>query len=68
MRANAQTQKLPLDLSLLQMQSLIKNDVEAKVKNEILDPVLGKGKSSVFADIELEIVTDARTRLARLTS
>lgn len=57
LRANAQIQSPPLDVSLLQMQSLIKNDVETKVKNKILDPVLGKGKSSVFADIELEIVS-----------
>ena len=55
LRANAQTQ--PLDLSLLQMQSLIKNEVEATIKDEILGPVLGKGKSSVFADIELEIIS-----------
>lgn len=57
LRANAQTQSPPLDVSLLEMQSLIKNDVETRIKNEILVPVLGKGRSSVFADIELEIVS-----------
>ncbi len=57
LRANAQIQTPTLDVSLLQMQSLIKNDVETKIKNEILVPVLGKGKSSVFTDIELEIIS-----------
>lgn len=47
----------PLDLSLLQRETLIRNEVESKVKTQILDPVLGEGKASAFADVELEIVS-----------
>ncbi|MCK5582199.1 MAG: tetratricopeptide repeat protein [Elusimicrobiales bacterium] len=46
-----------MEVSLLEKQSQFRKTVEDKIKLEILDPILGRGKSYVFADIEFEIVT-----------
>lgn len=45
-----------MDVSLLGKQDSLRKEVETKIKNEILDPIMGPGKSFVFADVELEII------------
>ncbi|MEA3306159.1 MAG: FliG C-terminal domain-containing protein [Elusimicrobiota bacterium] len=46
-----------MEVSLLEKQDRFRGEIEKKIKGEILDPILGKDKSYVFADIEFEIVT-----------
>ncbi|HOW89472.1 MAG TPA: FliG C-terminal domain-containing protein [Elusimicrobiales bacterium] len=45
-----------MDVSLLGKQDSLRRETETKIKNEILDPIMGPGKSYVFADVELEII------------
>ncbi|HNT97388.1 MAG TPA: hypothetical protein PKK31_03865, partial [Elusimicrobiales bacterium] len=42
-------------LSVIEKQDALRRETETKIKREILDPILGEGKSFVFADVELEI-------------
>ncbi|MFA6433150.1 MAG: FliG C-terminal domain-containing protein [Elusimicrobiales bacterium] len=51
--AGAQT----MDISLLAKQDSMRKEVETKIKNEIMDPIMGPDKSFVFADVELEIIS-----------
>ncbi|HBA59760.1 MAG TPA: hypothetical protein DCZ92_02840 [Elusimicrobia bacterium] len=44
-------------ISVMERQDNLRREVETKIKNEILDPILGAGKAFVFADVELEVVT-----------
>jgi flagellar motor switch protein FliG len=46
-----------MEVSLLEKQDTFRKHIEDKIKLEILDPILGRDKSYVFADIEFEIVT-----------
>ncbi|MBI5884031.1 MAG: tetratricopeptide repeat protein [Elusimicrobia bacterium] len=46
------------DLGLLQEQSRIKSESEAKIQRDILDPILGKDKATVFVDVEMEVKTE----------
>ncbi|MBI4656583.1 MAG: hypothetical protein HY746_07545 [Elusimicrobia bacterium] len=46
-----------MDVSLLQKQDKFRNEVEEKIKSQILDPIFGAGRSFVFADVEFEIIT-----------
>ena len=43
------------DLGLLQEQNRIKQNSEARIQNDILDPILGKGAAMVFVDVEMEV-------------
>lgn len=43
-------------LSVIEKQDALRRETETKIKREILDPILGEGKSFVFADVELEII------------
>lgn len=43
-------------LSVIEKQDALRRETETKIKKEILDPILGEGKSFVFADVELEII------------
>jgi len=45
-----------MDVSLMDKQDSMRREVETKIKNEILDPIMGAGKSFVFADVEMEII------------
>ncbi len=45
-----------MDVSLLEKQDSMRREVETKIKEEILQPIMGLGKSYVFADLELEII------------
>ena len=45
-----------MDVSLMEKTDSMRREVEAKIKNEILDPIMGAGKSFVFADVEMEII------------
>ena len=45
-----------MDVSLMGKQDSMRKEVETKIKNEILDPIMGPGKSFVFADVELEVI------------
>ena len=42
--------------SLIEKQDSMRRETETKIKNEILDPILGANKSFVFADVELELI------------
>src|SRR5512133_3382887 len=42
--------------SLVEKQDSMRRETETKIKNEILDPILGANKSFVFADVELELI------------
>lgn len=46
-----------ISLFLFEKQSEFKKDIENKIQNNILDPILGKGRSYVFADVVFDIVT-----------
>lgn len=46
-----------MDVSVMERQDGLRREAENKIKNEILDPILGEGKSFVFADVELEVVS-----------
>ncbi|MCG2726195.1 MAG: hypothetical protein L6420_08085 [Elusimicrobia bacterium] len=46
-----------MEVSFLEKQDNFRKNIENKIKFEILDPILGPGKSYVFADIEFEIIT-----------
>lgn len=43
------------DIGLLQEQNRIKNESEAKINHDILDPILGKGTAKAFVDVEMEL-------------
>jgi flagellar motor switch protein FliG len=45
-----------MDISIIEKQDSLRKEAETKIKNEILDPIMGPGKSFVFADVELEII------------
>ena len=45
-----------MDTSVMARQDAMRREVEGKVKNEILDPILGSGKAFAFADLELEVI------------
>lgn len=45
-----------MDVSLLEKQDSLRREVETKIKEEILQPIMGPGKSYVFVDLELEII------------
>ena len=42
--------------SLIEKQDSMRRETETKIKNEILDPILGANKSFVFADVQLELI------------
>jgi len=46
----------PMGVSLMEKQDSLRREVETKIKNDILDPILGPDKSYVFADVQLEVV------------
>lgn len=46
-----------IGVSLMQKQDSMRREVEKKVKNEILDPIMGPDRSFVFADVELEVIS-----------
>lgn len=45
------------DPDLFEKERQIKNEEEAKLQKDILDPILGQGKAVVFVDVELGIET-----------
>src|SRR5579883_2768427 len=47
------------DIGLLQEQNRIKNESEAKIQNDILDPILGKGQAVPFVDVEMEVKVES---------
>ena len=47
-----------LNVVVFEREYQIKKEVETKIKNEILDPMLGRDRASVFADIELDIIAN----------
>ncbi|MCK5583135.1 MAG: hypothetical protein KAI33_05070, partial [Elusimicrobiales bacterium] len=46
-----------MEVSFLEKQDSFRKNIENKIKFEILDPILGRDRAYVFADIEFEIVT-----------
>ncbi|MCX5784683.1 MAG: hypothetical protein NTX59_03245 [Elusimicrobia bacterium] len=46
-----------MGVSLMEKQASLRLEVESKIKSEILDPIMGPGKSFVFADVEMEVVS-----------
>jgi flagellar motor switch protein FliG len=46
-----------ISLFLLEKQNEFRREIENKIQNNILDPVLGKGRSYVFADVVFDVVT-----------
>ena len=46
-----------MDVSLLEKQDSMRRETETKIKNEILDPIMGTGKSFVLADVELDLIS-----------
>jgi len=46
-----------MDISLMEKQDSMRRETETKIKGEILDPIMGAGKSFVFADVELDIIS-----------
>ncbi|OGS51527.1 MAG: hypothetical protein A3J79_04475 [Elusimicrobia bacterium RIFOXYB2_FULL_62_6] len=47
----------PLDASLMNKQDSLRHELEAKIKNDILDPIFGPAKAFVFADVEMEVIS-----------
>ncbi len=47
------------DLALMQEQNRIKAESEARIQNDVLDPILGKGKASPFVDVEMEVKAES---------
>jgi tetratricopeptide (TPR) repeat protein len=47
------------DLAILQEQNRIKTESEARIQRDVLDPILGKGKSAPFVDVEMEVKTES---------
>jgi len=45
-----------IGLVLFERQNEFRKEIESKIQNNILDPILGKGRSYVFADIVFDIV------------
>lgn len=43
------------DIGLLQEQNRVKQESEAKIQRDVLDPILGKGMAMVFVDVEMEV-------------
>jgi len=56
-----------MEISLLEKQDYFRKTIEDKIKLEILDPILGRDKSYVFADIEFEIVTKRSDQMKKGT-
>ncbi|MDE2489829.1 MAG: hypothetical protein KGM24_03225, partial [Elusimicrobia bacterium] len=50
------------DLTLLKEQNRIKSEAEDKIQNEILDPILGKGKASAFVDLQMEVNVESERK------
>jgi flagellar motor switch protein FliG len=46
----------PMGVSLMERQDSLRRETETKIKDDILDPILGPDKSYVFADVQLEVV------------
>jgi len=42
---------------VLEKQDLFRKEVEKKIKNEILDPILGINRAFVFADVQFDVIT-----------
>jgi tetratricopeptide (TPR) repeat protein len=47
------------DLTLLKEQNRIKTESENTIQNEILDPILGKGKAVAFVDVDMEVKVES---------
>ncbi len=45
-----------VDVSLMEKQDTMRREIETKIKRDILDPILGRDRSFVFADVGLEVV------------
>ncbi len=45
-----------VDVSLMEKQDSMRREIETKIKRDILDPILGRDRSFVFADVGLEVV------------
>ncbi|MFC1523081.1 hypothetical protein ACFL6Y_11790, partial [Elusimicrobiota bacterium] len=45
------------NLSLLGKESELRNEMQKKIQEDILDPMLGKGRALVFVTIELQVIT-----------
>ena len=45
-----------IDITLIEKQDNLRKEVENKIKENILDPILGKNRAYAFADITLEFV------------
>lgn len=50
-----------VDIGLLQEQNRIKNESEAKIQRDVLDPILGKGTAMAFVDVEMELKMEHET-------
>ncbi len=47
------------NIDLLKEENRIKNESEAMIQNDILDPILGKGEAVPFVDVEMEIKVES---------
>lgn len=50
------------DLGLLQEQTRIKMESESKIQRDVLDPILGKGRSASFVDVEMEVKVESEEK------
>ncbi|HAZ08930.1 MAG TPA: hypothetical protein DCZ01_10510 [Elusimicrobia bacterium] len=50
------------DLGLLQEQTRIKTESELKIQRDVLDPILGKGRSASFVDVEMEVKVESEEK------
>ncbi len=57
-RAVAATPQAP-DLKLLDEQNRVKQESEAKIQEDVLDPILGKGAAIPFVDVEMEVKVES---------
>ena len=46
-----------IDITLIEKQDALRREVESKIKENILDPILGPSKAFAFADITLEFIS-----------
>ncbi len=46
-----------INLLLIEKQTQFRKEIEEKIKNNILDPIFGKDKAFVFADVAFDIIT-----------
>ncbi|MEF3280904.1 MAG: hypothetical protein K6357_08085 [Elusimicrobiota bacterium] len=49
-----------INIVLIEKQNEFRKEIEEKIKNNILDPVLGKDRAFAFADVLFEIITKKR--------